>query len=471
MKRILILLIVITGCISQEPPYFEACSPGDQVLSVNQGESIEFSCQASDPDTQELVYTWYVNGEKVSDTHSYDFTEPGGEYTIILEVSDEITTIYHQWNVTVLGVPNFEKIQERLERIRGLEFLKPVTRIEINREKLRENIMADLQDDRESILLEHNLYVALHVMDVEADLYELYLDMLTIQVASYYDTEDHTFHEVLDPDTPVVYREFIAAHEFIHALQDQHYFLDREFENDDEHLAFLCVIEGDAMLHQYLYLDEMTEAEKEILFRYIGALDIPVVNAFLENLIMLRYSLGLEFVTFMRISGMDNLYENPPCSTEQVMHPEKYRIYELPIQVNVPSIPGWEKLAENVLGEAVMRTILREHIEAGTAAEASEGWGGDRYGYYRKGEDYLFVLNTFWDTEEDAAEFFEAYYDFTVSWSEDSVKRISSNVYETPKGFLALVQTGAQVIVIESPSLEAVTETMSLMTICAWSIW
>lgn len=466
MKRIYALLIIVTiGCIAQKPPHFGECSPEDAVLSVNQEETIAFSCTASDPDTEELEYTWYVNGEEVSDNQWYNFAMDAGEYTVSLEVSDGTTIISRQWDVTVLGLPNFEKVQDRLERIRGLKFLESVNIIVIDRTQLRQNLMADLEEDREDIEIEKNIYVALHVMEPETDLYQVYVDLLTTQVASYYDTEDHTFYEVVDPDEPVIYREFIAAHEFVHALQDQYHYLDHEFDNDEEQLAFLCVVEGDAVFHQYMYLDEMTSIEIRALFDYIHTFDIPVVNALLENLIMLRYELGLAFVTEMSTSGIDNLYKKLPLSTEQVMHPEKYRTYERPILVEIPSIPGWEQLAYNVLGEAVLQTILNEHIDAQTAAEAAQGWGGDSYGYYEKGDNYLFLMNTFWDTQNDAAEFFEAYYDFTLSWSEENIKKISENMYETPTGFLALFQRGNQVFIAESPSLEAVTEALSTLTV------
>ena len=476
MKRIFVLLLFITiGCISQGPPQFEECSPEETALSVSQGTIVEFSCTASDPDTEEeqLTYTWYVNGEKVSDTSRYDFEMTAGDYTVLVEVSDGRTTISHQWDVTVVESPDLEKIQNMLERIRGLKFLESVSKIEISRDQLREYLIADLDEDLEVVLADQSLLRAFHVLEPEADLYQLYADMLTVQVASYYNIKDHTFYEVVDPYAPLVYREYITVHELIHALQDQHYHLDREYENDDEYLAYMCVIEGDAMYHQFTYLEEMTISERRDLSRYLYALDIPVINPFLENLFMLEYDLGYEFVSQVILysedeRSIDQLYEQPPVSTEQIIHLDKYLTYELPVSVDIPSVPGWEKVSENVFGEAVIMIILAEHIDADKAAEAVAGWGGDAYGYYEQGDTYLLILNTFWDTETDAAEFSEAYYDFTVAWSEKSVKKVRDNIYETPTGFLALIQEGKQVIIIESPSLEAVTEALSLMrSLCA----
>ena len=465
MKRICIFLILITlaGCVAQNPPQLEKVEPENTELSVNEGNPIEFSCKAADPDTEELTYTWYVNDEVVSDTYWYDFDMPEGEYVITVEVSDGTNAVSHRWDVTVSNSPDFEKVQGKLEVIRGLIFLNPVTIVVIDRDQLRENLRKDMEEERADFVTEQKLFEALHVWDPDEDLYQTYLDLLTNEVASYYDTEDHTFYEVVDPGTPIAYREFVASHELIHALQDQYHYLDEDFENDDEHQAFLCVVEGDAMFHQYKYLDEMTLQEQMDLINYIRTLDLQMINPFLENMLMIRYDLGLEFITFMSGSGLEPIYEKLPLSTEQVMHPEKYLTYENPVPVTIPTLVGWENRIENVFGEAVLMTILKEHISEQTALDAAAGWGGDRYRYSEKGEEYLLVVNTLWDTEMDAGEFYDAYYDYSVSWSGNTLKKIGDSIYETPTGFLAFIQKGKQVVIVESDSLEAVQQALSIM--------
>ncbi|MBU7044414.1 MAG: hypothetical protein HXS47_12560 [Theionarchaea archaeon] len=467
MNRIftlMLFLLFITGCLSQVPPTIETCTPAESALSIYQGEVIEFSCTASDPDTEELHYIWYVNGESVSDTYWYDFDRGEGTYSVLMEVTDGTSTLSQKWQVEVINIPNFEKIQIRLEDIRGLLFINPVQKVEINRDELREQLKESLSEDFEDIAMEKQLFVAMHVMDPSIDLYQIYVDMLTTQIASYYDTSDHIFYEVVDQGAPVIYREFIAAHEFIHALQDQHGLLEGDFDNDDTHLAFLCVVEGDAMFHQYKYLDTMTFKEKKVLFDYVNNLDIPQVNPFLENLMMLRYSLGLEFIAFMSMHDIDSIYDRPPVSSEQVIHPEKYIMKEKPIVVYIPSLPGWNSRDENVLGEAFLQTMLTEHIDGDIAEQAAEGWGGDAYGYYTQGETYLYILNTVWDTERDATEFYDAYLQFSTAWSNHGLETIGTSLYTTPTGYLALLQRGKEVLIIESPSLEAVTDLLLLMT-------
>lgn len=460
MKRIIILFLIL-GCIAQEPFRFEYYEPKDTTLTIGPNEPVEFSCIAYHVKTPQLLYTWYVNDEKVSETPEYTFTKDEGEYTVTIEVSDGETAISRQWLVTVADAPDFEKIQKTLEHLRDLEFVEPVNRVVLDRNQMREELLIDLEESREDILAEQKLYTALHVWDSNKDLFRDYIDMYTTQVASYYDTKDHTFYEVVDPDEPLAYREFVAAHELVHALQDQHSYLDFDTENDDKYLAFLCLVEGDAMYHQFAYLYKMTQSERKILLEYVNALDIPVINRFLENLLMLRYDLGYAFVTTMS-ANIDQLYERLPASSEQIMHPEKYEQNEAPLTVEIPSVPGWELVTENVFGEAFIMTFLKEHIAADTAAQAAAGWGGDAYAYYEKGNNYLLVVNTYWDTDADAAEFLKAYHDFTVSWSGNTIQK-TGELYETPTGFLALIQNRTQVIIVESPSREAVETVLSLM--------
>lgn len=462
MKKVLILLVFITGCIAQPPPSITECTPADTELIAYEGNTITFSCSVPDNVTN-IDYSWYINNEKVADTKQYIFSESEGIYTVLLEISNKRQIVSRQWDVTVVKSPNFNILQEQMERIRGLLYKNPVTIKQITRNQMRENIIEGLEEDQENALLEQKIYTALHVWNPQQSLYEVYLDVLTVHVASYYDTEDHTFYEVIDPGTPLVYREFIAAHELIHALQDQYSYLDTEFENDDKALAFLCVVEGDAMFHQFQYLDSMTFNERKDLFEYINTLDAPVVNPFLENVLMLRYDLGYEFVVTMSIFGVDTLYEDLPESTEQVMHIEKYRAHESPHSVEVPDISGWDQIGHNVLGEALIMTILQEFIPSLTAAEAAAGWGGDAYGYYEQNDQHILMINTVWDTEKDSKEFFDAYYKFSLSWSDESIQGILEDIYKTPTGYLALIRKKKRVIIVESSSLEAVQEALSAL--------
>jgi len=73
--------------------------------TINEGESQEFSINASDPDGDEITVIWKVNEIEVGDGNSYIYnsTKPNGEgiYNIKAVVSDGDTTATKEWTLTV----------------------------------------------------------------------------------------------------------------------------------------------------------------------------------------------------------------------------------------------------------------------------------------------------------------------------------------------------------------------------------
>jgi hypothetical protein len=108
---------------------------------------------------------------------------------------------------------------------------------------------------------------------------------------------------------------------------------------------------------------------------------------------------------------------DPPRSTEQILHPEKWHTRrDDPIVVHLPDLaaelPGYVKAAEGVMGELGIRSLLHgEHGDWEGAVKAAEGWGGDRFAVYekkdgeKKGDGRLLLWVSEWDTEADEQEF------------------------------------------------------------------
>jgi hypothetical protein len=135
--------------------------------------------------------------------------------------------------------------------------------------------------------------------------------------------------------------------------------------------------------------------------------------------LLFPYLDGLNFVrqTFQRASNyssVDDVFRNPPDSTEQVLHPEKYRAREKPVDVAMPDLAetlgeGWRRIDSNVLGELDLRILLEEYGDRVPAARAAAGWNGDRWQLLEKDGRQAVVLRTAWDSENDAREFFDTY--------------------------------------------------------------
>jgi hypothetical protein len=223
----------------------------------------------------------------------------------------------------------------------------------------------------------------------------------------------------------------LLTHEFTHALQDQHFdlmkmLIVRPYNFDRAEAAF-AVIEGDAMNVQRrmergesygrLPLDEILKEEGERFGDYrreIGRYFPPL----LTETFIFRYRDGARFVEAVRRKGgeraVDALFERPPASTEQILHPEKYDANEAPREVVLEEAAfaanGWRMSASTPLGEIGVRGLLMAGVPQAEAARAAAGWGGDRaYLFEKAGSVPLFVWQTVWDKPSDAEEFFAAY--------------------------------------------------------------
>jgi hypothetical protein len=102
-----------------------------------------------------------------------------------------------------------------------------------------------------------------------------------------------------------------------------------------------------------------------------------------------------------------------PESTEQVLHADRYVGQggrpDAPLAVALPSPRLGSVVAENTLGEFETRLVLFQHLdELRVAAEAANGWGGDRWLVVRTPTGDAFVWVTAWDGPVDAAQFYDA---------------------------------------------------------------
>ncbi|HEX8142690.1 MAG TPA: hypothetical protein VF553_08850 [Pyrinomonadaceae bacterium] len=226
----------------------------------------------------------------------------------------------------------------------------------------------------------------------------------------------------------------LVTHEFVHALQDQHFDLMkllvvRPYSFDRTEAVF-AVIEGDAMNVQRRAeegdaygrrsLDDIARQESERFSQYragAGKLFPPLL---IETFIF-RYRDGARFVEAVRRRGgqrgVDELFQRPPASSEQVLHPEKYLQREAPLDVRVDEDGfkglGFSLTSSTPIGEIGVRGLLMAGVGEQEALRGANGWGGDRAYFFERGQGAapLFVWKTVWDSRDDAEEFFRTYSD------------------------------------------------------------
>ncbi len=327
----------------------------------------------------------------------------------------------------VLG-PVYSPILMGTADVRGLDPTEAVVPQLLTREELADYLIKDLEGNLEDIRNAQEVFKILELIPRNADLYQMYLDLYGEQVAGFYDSETEELYLVVDEagGEISVLDEITLAHEFVHAIQQQHFdiqaLLESAEDNSDARSAVVALVEGDASAVQFRYMFSRFSREQQMeALRGNGG---GGTSAFDKTPYVLQQSLtfpyveGFDFVTaLLSSSGWDAVnaaYDDPPDSTEQILHPEKYVAGEAPIQVTIPDVAaalgeGWENAYSNVLGEFFLKTYLETRTRNRTAADAAAGWGGDGFTLLRGPDDeYTLVSLLVWDTRQDAREFFDA---------------------------------------------------------------
>ncbi len=244
-------------------------------------------------------------------------------------------------------------------------------------------------------------------------------------VLGYYSPRNKTMYIRSDVSEFTLQARMTLAHEYTHALQDQHFDLSRIIRtcdrrgvcDSDRALAARAVVEGDATLLGYTYAQRrFSRAELESLFAQAGGGGTARPSSFLNTLSAFPYTAGLDFVVAAARRGdnyaaVDRLFRDLPVSTEQILHPEKYLIRprDLPKTVQAPNLlpvlgPGWRLTDNTTLGELGMRAWFAQ-LGAAEPDKVAAGWGGDRFLFFQSGEAAALVIATRWDSEVDATEF------------------------------------------------------------------
>ncbi len=301
---------------------------------------------------------------------------------------------------------NLTEIIERVEEVRGLDLLYEIPHHKTTKEGLLEryNVTDDGSDD---ILLK-----ALFMVEREDALDEAEAAYKSETVMAYYDIEKKEIVIAMEYEDEF---EKIYAHEYLHAIQDQHFNLTRVIGQStfDSSMAAKALVEGDALLTYDLYQGKKPSG----LTMAISKVYDDVTRRTLEEFRTFPTTKGKFFVIQLYGAGGDGwafvneAYYNLPTTTEMILHPDKYTEGEEGVNMTATEIEldGWNMTIEDTMGELFIRTMLSDHISSGNASTSASGWGGDRLVLYQNETDYLFFFNISWDSSEDAEEFVEGY--------------------------------------------------------------
>jgi hypothetical protein len=293
-----------------------------------------------------------------------------------------------------------------------------------SREQLRSYLVAKLEEPEQEIRVRQSetVYHLLGLLPDSIRLKAVLLDVLTEQVAGYYDPDSAMLFGVSGQDETRTLQTL--AHEMVHALQGQYVRVDSildDVRNADRLTASRAVLEGEATVAQIRMMQPNVDlaalAEAWSLMRgqlkdVQGAMPAFARAPFvMREELLFPYLSGGEFMRWWETTPLaDSLPygSRMPVSTEQILHPDRYLAGDAPVAVSIAPADGQAGELDDVLGDLSLRllaAVLRGSPEPPLAAPT--GWGGDRYRVIETPEGPALVWYIVWDNPAVARRFVE----------------------------------------------------------------
>lgn len=310
------------------------------------------------------------------------------------------------------------ELRQFVESNRGLDFLRPVD-VELLEDDAFEKRLGPTDDeDRDEIEKTEFVLQAMGLLEPGTDLLAAIEAFAADAVLGFYDAETEELVVRGNEASPLVRSTLV--HELVHALEDQHFELDRPDLGDEAGAGFLALAEGSAVRIEQRYIDSLPRAERRAAAQAEAAQgqgipdDLPEV---VQVLFGFPYAFGPDLVRAIIGAGgqarLDTAFAAPPASTEQVLDPARYLNDDRPDVVAVPR-PDRPAFDDGEIGELFLLLMLRAELSDDAAREAARGWGGDRYVAWRDGARTCVRMDFVMDTAQDTRQLERALEDWAA---------------------------------------------------------
>ena len=337
-------------------------------------------------------------------------------------------------------------IRDRVAAVRGLAVNDQVVEGVVSRQQLRQYIdenLAKLDEEDRRELEAFNIALRLmHMIGPEDDFLEIVAQFYSEEILGLYVFDEDRLVLIAEVASIEGEDELTLAHEYVHSFQDGSFDTERleklaEEEEDDSSTEYSttisCLQEGDATLSSILYAEDVYGPDwVEMIFppsdEEEAAESEETLPPAIERHFKFDYRECVRFVASLYREGgwgaVDNAYEDPPWTTEQILHPDKYASREnatsmAPVDLSEHLGRDWEQLDLATFGEFdvynYLLTILGEDKE-GAATAAASGWGSGWISVYEaekggstQAQDVLVHIALEWDSHADFLDFMTVY--------------------------------------------------------------
>ena len=321
------------------------------------------------------------------------------------------------------------EIARATEHIRGLAFKRPV--------KLSDSLgVSSTSDTAQSSAQLWRVYQRIGLVAESADFAQAYSRFLNLEQAAFYDPRREAIS--VSPEavkigqalggTPAQDGKAVAAViALTRALQEQHFRWQQRVDGTtlaDRKLAFKAVADGDAATVALHFLNPNPATlvwadQVQALSRLTVELDRAgsSLPAMLREQLVFPYRDGAQFVQWAYAAkgwaGVNALFADPPLSSAQILHPERYYVRRAAALQIIPfglfRQMKESAVTEETLGEFLIQVLLASSHARKEAALIASSWTGDYLSAYPDGENLITAWLSVWSGEGDAQRFYRAF--------------------------------------------------------------
>jgi hypothetical protein len=316
--------------------------------------------------------------------------------------------------------PRVEALATFIEDARGLDFDHPVHVDFLSPAAYTEETTNDEDTLDEEDRAELDRYAgelrALGLATGDLDLFAVYNQVSDGGTLAFYDPVEERVK--VRGTTITVGLQVTLVHELTHALQDQHFDLERLYANELDSsaaAAFRGLVEGDAVRIEDDYVREVLSAEDQAAYDEEYATELEQsqastgdVPAFVNASFGVPYLLGQPLAVLLTNRGgndaVDDAFRNPPDTEEHLFDPASFLADEGSDDVELDLDDDLEVFDDGPFGSPTWYLLLAERIDPKVAFEATLGWGGDAYAAYERDGQVCVRAVFVGDTPEDEDE-------------------------------------------------------------------
>jgi hypothetical protein len=293
--------------------------------------------------------------------------------------------------------PRLQPIADKVAELRNLKFDHPVTAEFLSDAAFEKKVAVDKgklsKQDKAEIERSQGQLRAVGLIGPGVDIVDAVSSLQTSGVLAYYDPKTKKV-TVKGTTTDDVATRVTLAHELTHALQDQHFDLQKLEKAATKARAstpLRTLVEGDAVRIQQAYVASLSQADQDAYQAEQAAksstaraeITAKGVPEALSVLFEAPYDLGQTMLDAViskeKVAGVDALFVHPPTVEAEFLTPSTLLEHRTFAALAPPALAKGERKSgkPDTFGAFALYQVLASRLDPGVALTAADAWGGD----------------------------------------------------------------------------------------------